>query len=107
MIVTNHHPRDLLYYYELTPKQQAWVQEEHDWLATSDTCSFDSVQFVPYKDWIFTTECFMKLDQRRPGELAGWDGYTNDSMCSGTLLKYIYEDWGEATGQVVMGWFCS
>ena len=76
-IVTNNQPRDLLYWQDLTAKEQ----NEFDWLDTEDRQN--EAVFFRYRGW---TYC---LDQFERSINPKWDGFAPDSFFSGVLVKFV------------------
>ena len=87
-IITNYHWRDLLYFHELTSDQQAWVRKEHDWVDSSDTVTWEDVQFFEYKGWIYTLDDFMRIEHHPDSEFSSWDSYSGDTYFSGVLIRF-------------------
>ena len=103
-IITNHHPRPLLSWYELDEEQQAWVRGEHTWLWDNEVATWDSESFIVYKGWIYPLSDFMRIDEKSAGcPFRDWDGYAGDSYFSGTLVKLVDDMWDGPA--VVMGWY--
>jgi len=107
-IITNNHVRELKYIWELSPKEQKAVKNSHnfDWINDSSVTNWDEELFINYKDYWFCLSDFMSLHNHvycptPPKEFNGWDGYTNDSYFSGTLIKLLGDN------QCVMGFFVS
>ena len=73
-ITTNHHNRFFKYRYEVPES----VLKDYSWLNEED--SFDG--WICYKGrWSHISD-YMYTDR-----IPGWDGYVNDCMSSGTLIK--------------------
>lgn len=84
-IATNNRPRDLLSWYELTPKEQ----KEFDYIETPEDDGMD--RFVRYRGWVYDTQDMMAVRKSTlPADsfLQKWDVYQGDSFFSGVLLKY-------------------
>ena len=94
-IVTNWQPRDVLRWYDLTPKEQ----KEFDYMDTEQ--DRDEGSFFRFKGWTYDLgefcriaprsnvsehPCTMKVDAGSP--LLQWDGYHSDTYFSMTLVKY-------------------
>lgn len=86
-IVTNNQSRDILSWWELTPKEQ----KEFDYLDEGDG------SFFRYKGLVFDLGEFMRIDKSTapPGRWRPlregwekWDGYASDSYFSGVLVRY-------------------
>lgn len=79
-IKTNNVPRDVLYRWDLTPKES----KEFDYLADDDG------SFFRYKGQVYDLGEFMRIaphPQREGWE--GYDGYSSDSFFSGLLVRYV------------------
>ena len=106
-IITNHHSRPLLSWYDLDEKQQAWVKDEHAWLWNNEIATWDEESFIPYKGWIYTLSDFMRTDSPH-SMFTEWDGYLSDSFFSGILIKYARDEWDDLVDdEVVVGWYYS
>ncbi len=82
-IKTNYVPRDVLYWHELTAKEQA----EHDYL-DNETAQLDAT-FTRYRGVVYYLNDF----QRAPNTIfPRWDGYHGDSYFSGILVRYAGHD---------------
>lgn len=75
-IKTNNHFRPVIYWDELTTKEQ----EEYEYLTE------EGGSFFRYRDWTYFLGDFMRIDDNAP--FKGWDGYHSDSFFSGVLVKY-------------------
>lgn len=100
-IVTNNVPRNPLYWYELTAKEQA----EFGYLDTEDKQS--EATFVRYNGWTYALAEFMACPtseqsnpQMRDAGFHKWSGYHSDSFFSGILVRYV-----DNCERVVMGRF--
>jgi hypothetical protein len=89
-IVTNNVPRNLLYWYELTAKEQA----EFDYLDTEN--KRNDAEFVRYNGWTYDLAEFMACPssdratpQMRDAGFHKWSGYHSDSFFSGILVRYV------------------
>lgn len=83
-IRTNNRPRDLLYWWDLTAKEQ----KEFDYLDTEDRQQ--EASFIRYKGWVYDLGDFMStrgMPEFSP--IAGWDGYQGDSYFSGTVVRWV------------------
>ena len=85
-IITNHHWRPLLSWFELSEKQRAWVKREHDWLEDCELSSFEDETYLPYRDWIYCLSDFERPGNNPPTWL-DWDGYLSDSFFSGIMIR--------------------
>lgn len=73
-IRTNHHYRNLLYGYELTPKERA----DFDYIEDD----LDSHEFVRYAGRV------LALSEAMLTSVSGWDGQWDDTVFSCILVKY-------------------
>jgi len=89
-IKTNNQPRDLLNVWDFSPKDQARIKQDFDWLEDIESDS----SFFQYKGRIYNLSEFMR------GGAEGWDGSKADSWSCGVLVKVSSD--GE---QVVCGWW--
>ena len=94
-ITTNNKPRDLMYWEELTAKEQ----KELDYIKPDEA----GFQFVRYKGWVYDVDDMMAVRaESLPADsfLRGWDAYVGDSYFSGVLIRWVDD-------KVVMGtWTC-
>lgn len=86
-IITNHQPRPIIYWTELTDAERA----ELDYGGGSEGA------FAHYKGNTYNLDEFQHVN--RIPEFARWDGYVNDTFFSGILVQYPDAD------HVIMGWF--
>lgn len=86
VIRTNHHPRDLIDAYALTPKEREQF-DYLDWDAI-DAAGTDSATFFRYKGELTSLDSVMRVEPG--GELAdlGWDGYVSWGYSNGLLLRF-------------------
>jgi hypothetical protein len=85
-IKTNYQPREILYWYDLTVKEQKefdYISEERQSEAT----------FFRYQGSVYDLGEFMRIEGAASSnvqfrEMAKWDGYVSDSYFSGVLVKY-------------------
>jgi hypothetical protein len=80
-ITTNNQPRDIVYWFELTDKEQS----EFDYLDTADRQ--DSGAFFRYRGGIYDLNGFMRTAGMP--DFKGWHGYASDSAFSGILVKIV------------------
>lgn len=96
-IVTNHKPRDVLFWYELTEKQRA----DFDYINTE--VKQDDARFIVYRASVYDLgefsritprsipsdphPCSMKVDDGDP--LLKWDGYLSETYFSMVIVKYL------------------
>ena len=83
-IITNNHYRPVLYWHELTTKEQEELKDSYD--------SVEESSFFRFKDWCYDLNDFLRVNDSLNGkgtdhELYGWDGYKNDSFFSAVLVK--------------------
>lgn len=82
-IKTNNVPRDLLYWFDLTDKEQ----KEFDHDEREDSCYFR------FKGWVYCMAEILSLHMPSGQEIfPGWDGYAGDG--SGLVLKYAKDECG-------------
>ena len=94
-IITNHQPRNTLYYYELTPKER----KEFDYLDTPE--KQEDTVFFRYKKHVYDTSQFVRTPSDKG--FIGWDGYAADSYFSGIVVKFVALSYS----QVVVGLYLS
>ena len=108
-IITNNHPRELYYLFQLDEKTQEYIRHEFDWIESSEIESWDESLFFKFKDSWYCLSEFMNLNNtvyypNKPECFKDWDGYKSDSFFSGILIRfptdYDYES-------VIVGWYCS
>ena len=99
-IRTNNAPRDVVYFWELTTKEQA----EFDYLDSEDAQS--SASFFRYKGNVYGLNEFMRCPssdasnpQMREAGFHAWDGYSNDSYFSGIVVRYVQDNERVIVGQ--------
>jgi len=78
-IITNNHPRQLIYGYELTEKEK----EDFDYLE-----DIEIHDFFRYKGQVYDPSEFMGIEHNLDPEFSKWEGYSSDSYFSGIVLKY-------------------
>ena len=93
-ITTNNQWRFFTYRYDVPEDVLA---NQFDYLDEGES----SDNFFCYRGIWYHTADFMRVPQGA-NEIAGWHGYSNDSMCSGVLIKL--SDDGE---QYQVATFCS
>lgn len=82
-IITNNQYRPVLYWDELTTKEQ----EEYAYLNDSESGEeVNDCSFFRYREWCYFLGDFMRVDNNAP--FKGWDGYHSDGFFSGVLVKY-------------------
>jgi hypothetical protein len=90
-IITNHHPRDIIDAWELSPAERTQF-EYLDWEAIGR--GDDSASFFRYRGDLFDLGEFssfwgLNRDGGLPAEFAGWDGYISDTYFSGIVVRYV------------------
>lgn len=98
-IVTNNQVRDILYWFQLTDREQS----EFDYLDTETMR--ESASFFRYKNNVYDLGEFMRAE--KIPEFEGWDGYSSDSFFSGILVKYPKDEWGYIDDGVIVGHYYS
>lgn len=93
-IKTDRKPRDLLYWHDLTAKEQA----EFDWLDTEE--QREEAQFFRYRGWTYCTDQFMRIENNT--DLKDWHGYHGDSYFSGVVVRFTDDG-----GRVIAGTYYS
>ena len=96
-IITNHQPRNTLYYYELSPKER----KEFDYLDTPE--KQEQTVFFRYKKNTYDINQFMRTPQNVK-HFIDWDGYHGDSFYSGIVMKWVKNTDYE---QVIVGLYLS
>src|SRR5271165_3694042 len=87
-IKTNRHPYNILYWHELTAKEQ----KEFDYLDSEERQS--NASFFRYRGRVYDLGEFMRVSKPMASDcqlkgIAEWDGYASDSFFSGILVKYV------------------
>lgn len=90
-IRTNNQPRDILYWHELTEKEQA----DFDYLDSDERQ--EQANFVRYRGNVYDLGEFMRVPSGAD-EMAKWHGYHGDSYFSGILVQ-----WTDDNERVIMG----
>lgn len=85
-IITNNVPRDVLRWYELTPKEQA----EFDYLDTVDARIEASL--MRYKGEVYDLNEFSLVEPLRFPDFRRWTHYQPDSYFSGIVIRIPDED---------------
>lgn len=87
-VVTNHMPRPVLYWWDLTDKEKT----EFDYLDSED--KQDGGSFMRYKGHVYDINEFQSISKHVPHihrKLQAWDGFMTDSYFSGVLIKWYTE----------------
>ena len=104
-IISNHHVRDLLWWYELTDQEK----KDQDWVLSNDNDP-DEFQFFRYKGSIYPLCDFLRYPSiwgSLPDDFKDWDSYMSDSFFSGILIKFPDpDDWDNDNG-IIVGWYYS
>lgn len=96
-VITNHHHRDVIDAWSLTPKER----EEFDYLDwPAIAAGEDSASFFRYRGDLHDLGEFMRWDTR-PDELKQWDGYRSDSFFSALVVRYVDNCEGVVVGLVL------
>jgi hypothetical protein len=82
-IKTNSRARDILYWHDLTPREQA----EFDYLDSEDRQ--DQASFFRYRGNVYDLGEFMHAPAGMFGKDKKWHGYVSDSFFSGVLVRYV------------------
>jgi len=90
-IKTNHVPRDVIYGFELSPKDLAKFDYKED---------PENAEFFRYRGQVYDLGEFLHTRSTRFEQF--WDGYHSDSFFSGILIRYVddYE-------RVIVATYCS
>lgn len=89
-IITNNAPRNMLYWHDLTAKEQ----ENFDWMEDPE-----AEDFFRYKGYVYALCEFMRCPQQVVS-FHGWHGYTSEGFFSGIVVKVIDD-------QVIVGRYYS
>ena len=84
-ITTNHKSRDLLSYWDLTPKEL----KEFDYIENMEEEGI--ARFFRYRGSVYDTNEFMRIPDSlhwQSEEIIKWHGYQSDSYFSGVLIRY-------------------
>ena len=105
-IYTNNVPRELIQWWQLTPREQ----KEFDYLDTEERQ--EGAVFFRYKGRVYSMDEFLRPGTmwmpEMPDAFKEWDSYASDSFFSGVLLKFARDEYGnEDYERVVIGWYCS
>lgn len=102
-VITNHHPRDIVDGWELTPAER----EEFDYLDwPAIERGEESASFFRYRGELhdlgeFTTDYGITRGAGLPGELAGWDAYRSDSFFSALVVRVVEDGERVIVGMVL------
>jgi len=81
-IKSNYQARPLLYLEQFSDKDQEFIKSKYDWIDSSSMESWENAQFFKYKDWIYGSSDFMRIDSNSPFPKF-WEGYLNDTFFFG------------------------
>lgn len=96
-IKTNNQPRNLLYWNELTVKEQ----KDFDYLKVNEEAQANA-NFIRYHRRVYDVSEFMRIEHTNKDLFVKWDGYISDSYFSGVLIRYVNDN-----EQVIVGTFIS
>lgn len=103
-VITNHHRRPLLYFWQLDDKQQAFVRKEHDW------ANLEEEMFFVYRDWVYPLSDFMRFGYGRgvtPDWARGYHAYMNDTFFSGVMIQHVNDETSDWEDCVIVATFYS
>lgn len=100
-IKTNNQPRPLLYLSDFSAADQVKIRSQYDWMEPEDLEY--NFGFFKYRNCFYHLQDFLRTYKESTGDLAGWDGYTSDSFFSGTLIKFVDNDYDN----VIVARYCS
>ena len=86
-IITDHKPRPLLDWYELTEAEQ----KEFDWIDNPEGTGYP---FFRYKKQVYSLQNFTRVDENNPLKTLNYDGIECDSFFSSTLIKFTRDGEG-------------
>ena len=84
---TNHHPRLVLDWYELTDKEK----KEFDYINPEEQCT---TRFVRYKGWvydIYEAQMVEPTTALHDKAWLKWDAFVSESFFSGVVFKYHWD----------------
>ena len=89
-ITTNNQPRALKCLFEFSPKDQAKIKRDFDWLEDIES----DCRFFDYRGTVFNLSTFLRVSaNNEPGhDFYGWHGVDADSYFTGTLVKICADD---------------
>ena len=110
-VITNNQYRPILYFTDLSEKQQQQVMNDFDWIWNNDGIPIDKesdlfwdkameYSFFVYKNDVYTTSNFMRINDYAPDLFSGWDGYQSFGYVGGLVLKY-----SSCGDMVKIGWY--
>jgi hypothetical protein len=97
-IKTNNVPRPLMHLGDFSEPIQLEIRKDYDWMDSQDIES--NFGFFVYRGQVYHLQDFMRVTDVSDPSFSGWDGYTSDTVWSGTLVKLT-----EDCGFVVVGRF--
>lgn len=77
-IKTNNQARDLMCWFDLTPKEQS----QFDWIEKPEDCA---ESFFRYRNWVYCLSDMM----RAPDSLPNWHAHQSDSFFSGIVIRIV------------------
>ena len=86
-IITDHKPRPLLDWYELTEAEK----KEFDWIDNPDETGYD---FFRYRKHVYSLQNFTRVDENNPLKTLNYDGIETDTFFSSTLIKFTSDGEG-------------
>lgn len=96
-IITNHQPRPIIHYFELTDRERAdfsWTNEAHEFFRYKGN-TYCLSEFLPNCNGMWSTY---------QEDFKGWDAYTADSISSAILVRYPRDEYGNMdTDSVIVG----
>lgn len=108
VVKTNHVPRPVLYWWDLTDKEK----QEFDYLDTE--AKQDEGHFFRYSGMVYDLNEFQSMHHHAVqmqvhSKLRKWDGFMTDSYFSGVLIKYpVCDDWRDKSyEEVIVGTYYS
>jgi hypothetical protein len=86
-IRTNHHRREILDGWQLTASERKQF-DYLDWPAIDE--GTDSASFIRYHGVVYDLG---EMDGRAGESMPGWDAYQADSYSTGTVFKYVEDNY--------------
>ena len=90
MIITNNKPRELLYIWDFSEKDQETIKCDYDYMTEEE---LNNTMFFRYVKSIYSLDDFLSLHNKvycpnPPDDFKGWDGYHSFGFFGGLLLKF-------------------
>ena len=104
-IVTNHHRRPLLSYWELSDKEQAQAESNYGGLL-----ELEEETYFTYRGYVYTLSDFMRFNyggSPTPAWAKGYYAYMSDSFFSGVMIQHVNDDTSDWEDCVVVATFYS